>query len=90
MSDIVKRLRVRRNPMLDGEREEAAAEVERLRGLLGDVQIILDSHNNIVGNLNGEIEWLRGLLRDTLDMYKDGPWADAYWIKRVREALGDE
>ena len=34
MSDIVERLRVRRNPMLDGEREEAAAEIERLRGLL--------------------------------------------------------
>jgi hypothetical protein len=31
MSDLVERLRVRRNPMVDGQRAEAADEIERLR-----------------------------------------------------------
>ena len=64
--------------------DEKDAEIERLRGLLGDVQIIMDSHNNIVGNLNGEITRLRGLLREGLDHH------DEYnWQQRVREALGE-
>ena len=64
--------------------EQQKTEIERLRGLLGDVQIILDSHNNIVGNLNGEITRLRGLLREGLDHH------DEYnWQQRVREVLGE-
>jgi hypothetical protein len=45
MTDIVERLRIRRSPMLDGEREEAAAEIERLRAQVHELekQIALDS-----------------------------------------------
>jgi hypothetical protein len=42
MSDIVERLRLRRDPLTDGERAEAADEIERLRGLLKEWVVMLD------------------------------------------------
>ena len=36
MSDIVERLRLRRDPLTDGERAEAADEIEQLRDLLAE------------------------------------------------------
>lgn len=72
-------------------------EIDRLRGLLGDVQIILDSHNNIVGNLNGEITRLRGLLAEAPCTCQNPPpydWPhdpnnEECYLNRVREALGE-
>jgi hypothetical protein len=63
MSDIVERLRLRRDPLTDGERAEAADEIERLRARLkwfedaGGVAVTTRVHQQ-----HAEIERLRNLL----------------------------
>jgi hypothetical protein len=38
MTDIVERLRLRRDPLTDGERAEAADEIERLRAHIAEIE----------------------------------------------------
>ena len=86
MSGVVERLRIRRNPMLDGEREEAADEIERLRAAEKMmVEQFLDQEREATAQAK-EIERLRSLLREWLDGGEDG--ADTYEA-RIREALDD-
>jgi hypothetical protein len=64
MSDIVERLRVRRNPMLDGEREEAADEIERLRvAYEQERQDCINLTEKVIPNLRAEIEYLRARVK---------------------------
>lgn len=70
MKDIVERLRMRRNPMLDGEREEAAAEIEslrreskqsrdavKLRQLLANANMLLRSASKIATREGKDTNW---------------------------------
>lgn len=93
MTDIVERLRVRRNPMLDGEREEAAAEIERLRegeraaddeierlrGYIAEIEKWKDEGEQIIGPA---AEWGPGgnVIVQSSTMFKLGAWwADRPW-----------
>jgi hypothetical protein len=99
MTDIVERLRLRRDPLTDGERAEAADEIERLRAALRSScdeqrQLFRDE-----ANLPCEAAIENQVMRDLLSEALDKPFTlgrqstiDAWqcdWSRRVREALGD-
>jgi hypothetical protein len=86
MSDIIERLRVRRNPMLDGQREEAADEIERLRLENEKLAAAMSSDGaDACGALvvaEAEIERLRGL--------SDITRLDVMWQELVKERYATE
>jgi DNA repair exonuclease SbcCD ATPase subunit len=65
MSDIVERLRLRRDPLTDGERAEAADEIERLRGAYEqERKDCINLTEKVIPNLRDEIERLRAMIKD--------------------------
>jgi hypothetical protein len=88
MSDIVERLRLRRDPLTDGERAEAADEIERLRERLDWLDVGADK----------EIERLRGLLKEWVVMLDGADFPETFveavvsgkpsLVDKTNEAIG--
>lgn len=93
MSDIVHRLRLSNGVMLDAEREECAAEIERLRQEVKlREQMCTDAtlYAKRLQEADDEIERLRGIISDTLTIAEKWPGDPLRSIiQPVREALGE-
>jgi len=88
MTDIVEKLRLRRDPLTDGERAEAADEIEQLREAVVHFKNSVAEQNKNIMRQHEKIVRLRKLLRECHEHDLTGTDPDVW--SRVQEALGDE